>query len=198
MVYVGSDGRYDTAGDGTSFSSPLVAGAAALIRSRYPSLPWYQVVQRLIGTAIHIDTPVPNNAYGYGVIDLAKAVNAAKFPVIAASPNPVYARYLSWLRSSSGRAWAKANGVKVASATPSPKSAKAASTGKAAAPATSSGGLSTLLIVVIVVVVVLIAAVVIALILRSRNRSRRGPRGPGGYGPPAYSPPGDPYQYPRR
>jgi membrane-anchored mycosin MYCP len=200
MVYVGSDGRYDTVGDGTSFSAPLVAGAAALIRSRYPSMPWNQVVQRLIDTAIHINSPVPSDAFGYGVIDLAKAVNATKFPVSASGPNPVYTRYLSWLRSSAGRSWAKANGVTVTSAGPSPTAAKSSPTAKAAAPATGSGGLSTLLIVIIVVVVLIVAAV-IALILRSRNRSRRGPRdpgGPGGHGPPAYSPPGDPYQYPRQ
>ncbi|MGH3167071.1 MAG: S8 family serine peptidase, partial [Trebonia sp.] len=149
MVYVGSDGRYDTVGSGTSFSSPLVAGAAALIRSRYPSMPWYQVVRRLIGTAIHINTPVPNNNYGYGVINIAKAVNASAFPVKASSPDPVYARYLSWLRGPAGRTWAKANDVRVPGTASSsaagsksagsksgrPDAAKAASTGKAAAPA---------------------------------------------------------------
>src|SRR6266567_3492698 len=43
MVYVGRDGRYTTTGAGTSFSAALTAGAAALIRSRYPQMPWYQV-----------------------------------------------------------------------------------------------------------------------------------------------------------
>ena len=42
MVYVGRDGRYTTTGAGTSFSAALTAGAAALIRSRYPHMPWYR------------------------------------------------------------------------------------------------------------------------------------------------------------
>ena len=61
-------------------SSPLVSGVAALIRSRYPKMPWYQVDQRLIGTAIPEGTSVPNDGYGYGIIDPARAVNASAFP----------------------------------------------------------------------------------------------------------------------
>jgi type VII secretion-associated serine protease mycosin len=170
LVYVGLDGRYTTSGYGTSFSAPLVAGAAALIRSRYPSMPWYQVVQRLIGTAIHFGSPVPNDAYGYGIINVAKAVNASAFPVSASSPNPVYARYLGWLSSPAGQAWAKANGVQT---TPTAKASApnaGASASSAAAPKPGSGGLGTLLIVVIVVIVAA-AALVLALVLRSRNRS---------------------------
>ena len=48
MVYVGRDGRYTTAGAGTSFSAALTAGAAARIRSRYPGMPWYQVALLLV------------------------------------------------------------------------------------------------------------------------------------------------------
>ena len=43
MVYVGRDGRFTTTGAGTSFAAALTAGTAALIRSRYPNLPWYEV-----------------------------------------------------------------------------------------------------------------------------------------------------------
>jgi hypothetical protein len=136
-------------------------------------MPWYQVVQRLIGTAIHVGSPVPNDSYGYGIINVAKAVNASSFPVSASSPDPVYARYLAWLRSPAGETWAKANGVRTPSAPSTrPAAAKAAPAGQAAAHAPGSGGLGTLLMV-IVVVAVLIAAAAIALVLRSRNRSRR-------------------------
>jgi subtilisin family serine protease len=77
MVYVGRDGRYTTTGAGTSFSAALTAGTAALIRSRYPDMPWYQVVQRLTGTATPAGRPVPNQGFGYGIINPARAVNAA-------------------------------------------------------------------------------------------------------------------------
>jgi subtilisin family serine protease len=41
MTGEGADGRHSTNASGTSFSAPLVSGAAALIRSKYPSMPWY-------------------------------------------------------------------------------------------------------------------------------------------------------------
>ena len=93
MVYVGRDGRYTTTGAGTSFSAALTAGAAALIRSRYPRMPWYEVDQRLTGTATPAGRPVPNTGYGYGIVNLARAVNASAYPVRASAPDPVYASY---------------------------------------------------------------------------------------------------------
>lgn len=170
MVYVGSDGRYTTTGNGTSFSAPLVAGAAALIRSRYPSMPWYQVVQRLIVTAIHEGSPVPNNDWGYGIIDVARAVNASAYPVSASAPNPVYARYRAWLASAAGQAWAKANGMRTTSSATAP--AHAASTHAAkhvAAPGSGSGGLGLGLPLGIAGGVVVLC-LILFLIVRSRRR----------------------------
>ena len=97
MVYVGRDGRYTTTGEGTSFSAALTAGTAALIRSRYPDMPWYRVVQRLTGTATPAGRPVPNQGYGYGIINPARAVNASAYPVRASAPNPVLAKFTRWL-----------------------------------------------------------------------------------------------------
>jgi type VII secretion-associated serine protease mycosin len=163
ILAVGLDGRYSTTGNGTSFASPLVAGAAALIRSRYPSMPWYQVDQRLIDTAIHVNgLKIPNNGYGYGIVNVGSAVDAAKYPVAASAPNPVYTRYLAWLKSSDGQAWAKANGVTV------PRSPAPSATAK---PASSS---SSTIVIIAVVIVVVIVAVVVALVLRARKRSRAG------------------------
>jgi subtilisin family serine protease len=99
MVYVGRDGRYTTTGAGTSFAAALTAGAAALIRSRYPDMPWYEVDQRLTATATPAGRPVPNTGYGYGIVNLARAVNASAYPVRASDPNPVYARFRAWLAS---------------------------------------------------------------------------------------------------
>jgi subtilisin family serine protease len=81
ITFAGLDGRHSVTATGTSFSSALVAGAAALIRSRYPHMPWYQVDQRLTGTAAAVGTRVRSEAYGYGVVDLAEAVNATAYPL---------------------------------------------------------------------------------------------------------------------
>lgn len=175
MVYLGADGRFTTTGYGTSFSSPLVAGAAALIRSKYPTMPWYTVDQRLIDTAIPTGQ-VPNNGTGYGIIDIHKALDVPQFPVSASAPNPPYTRYQAYLKST-GQSGSSASGT---AAQPSPS-----------ATAKSSGRSSLLLIVLIVVLLLVIAAVVLIIVLVTRSRSRRGPRNPGGgYPPPnAFTPP---------
>jgi len=111
MVYVGRDGRYTTTGAGTSFSAALTAGTAALIRSRYPHMPWYQVDQRLTGTATPAGRPVPNQGYGYGIINPARAVNASAYPVAASAPNPVYAKFTRWLATPAGQAAAARYGL---------------------------------------------------------------------------------------
>jgi subtilisin family serine protease len=103
MVYVGRDGRFTTTGAGTSFAAALAAGAAALIRSRYPHMPWYQVDQRLTGTATPAGHPVPDDGYGYGIVNLARAVNASAYPVRASAPDRVLARYRAWLATPAGR-----------------------------------------------------------------------------------------------
>ncbi|MDQ2815162.1 MAG: S8 family serine peptidase, partial [Actinomycetota bacterium] len=121
MVYVGRDERYTTTGAGTSFSAVLVSAAAALVVSRYPLMPWYQVDQRLIDTAGAAGPPVPNNAFGYGMVDLAKAVNASAYLVSATGPNPVYASFKAWLATPDGRAFAARNGI--ASQKPRPAAA---------------------------------------------------------------------------
>ena len=141
MVYVGADGRYTTTGAGTSFSSPLVAGAAALIRSRYPKMPWYQVDQRLIDTAIREGTPVPNDGYGYGIIDPARAVNASAYPVAASAPDPVYTKFRAWLATPAGISFAQANGLPSGSAaTAGPAASAGAGTGAAASPGPAGPG----------------------------------------------------------
>jgi type VII secretion-associated serine protease mycosin len=182
-----NDREYSTGANGTSLSSPLVAGAAALIRSRYPKMPWYQVDQRLIGTALHAGSSVPNNGYGYGIIDVFRAVDASAYPVPASSPDPPYTRYMAWLQSAAGQAWAQQNGVRVPGASPTGAPSAAAN------PSSGSGGTGALVIVLVVVVAVVVVAGVLAVVLGSRRRSGRGPGpvaqpGPGGFPPPAYPP----------
>nr|WP_245724934.1 type VII secretion-associated serine protease mycosin [Micromonospora citrea] len=69
------DGKYRK-GTGTSNSTAIVAGAAALIRSKYPHLPASEVAHRLTATAIDKGPPGRDDEYGYGVIDLVAALTA--------------------------------------------------------------------------------------------------------------------------
>jgi subtilisin family serine protease len=82
-------------GDGTSFSTPQVAGVAALIRSRWPSLTSQQVAQRIVDTGDTITPDLPIgvklNAYQAVMGTLVDAPEpgalALRFERIA--PNPV-------------------------------------------------------------------------------------------------------------
>ncbi|MDZ5441950.1 S8 family serine peptidase [Micromonospora sp. 4G57] len=75
MYSTGIDGKYRK-GTGTSDATAIVAGAAALIRSRYPYLPAAEVAHRLTATAIDKGPPGRDDEYGYGLIDLVAALTA--------------------------------------------------------------------------------------------------------------------------
>ncbi|TCB99986.1 type VII secretion-associated serine protease mycosin [Micromonospora zingiberis] len=68
-------GRYRV-GTGTSGATAIVAGAAALVRAKYPYLPADEVAHRLTATAIDKGPPGRDDQYGYGVIDLVAALTA--------------------------------------------------------------------------------------------------------------------------
>jgi type VII secretion-associated serine protease mycosin len=83
-------GYYPTA-NGTSIATAVVSGAAALIRAKYPQLPAKDVIQRLISTADDAGPPGRDPDYGYGRLNLVKALTAdvapvAANPLLAASP----------------------------------------------------------------------------------------------------------------
>jgi len=63
--------------DGTSFSAPLVSGAAALIMQRWPSLTAREVRQVLFDSATDLGAPGVDNIYGHGMLN----VNAAVRPI---------------------------------------------------------------------------------------------------------------------
>ncbi|MFJ1537942.1 S8 family serine peptidase [Micromonospora chalcea] len=71
----GLNGGYRV-GTGTSDATAIVAGAAALIRSKYPNLPAQEVAHRLTATAVDKGPPGRDDQYGYGVIDLVAALTA--------------------------------------------------------------------------------------------------------------------------
>jgi hypothetical protein len=67
-----SDSSYIT-GSGTSFASPLVAGAACLVIEAHPDWTPYQVRQALKLTADRATNP--DNNYGWGIIDANAAID---------------------------------------------------------------------------------------------------------------------------
>ncbi|MDG4784515.1 type VII secretion-associated serine protease mycosin [Micromonospora sp. WMMD1102] len=81
-----NNGKYQS-GDGTSFSTAIVAGAAALVRSKYPELSAEEVVHRLTATADDKGAPGRDEEYGYGVLNLVKALTA-DVPPLEGGANP--------------------------------------------------------------------------------------------------------------
>lgn len=73
-------------GDGTSFAAPIVSGAAALVRAKFPSLTGPQVVTRLIDTGDAV-------AYDHPIGPKLNVANALAAPL--AVPTPMTDRTLS-------------------------------------------------------------------------------------------------------
>jgi len=63
-------------GTGTSDATAIIAGAAALVRSKHPDLAATEVIHRLTATADDKGPPGRDNLYGFGVINLVKALTA--------------------------------------------------------------------------------------------------------------------------
>lgn len=74
-------------GTGTSEATAIVAGAAALVRAKYPSLTAPEVVRRLTETATDKGPPGRDPQYGFGVLDLVKALTADVAPPSSAVPS---------------------------------------------------------------------------------------------------------------
>jgi type VII secretion-associated serine protease mycosin len=84
----GKPGGYQHVTGGTSASAPIVAGVAALIRSKYPQLSAADVINRLIRTADDAGPPGRDPQYGFGIVNPVKALTADVPPV---SSNPLVA-----------------------------------------------------------------------------------------------------------
>lgn len=80
------NGKYRK-GTGTSNSTAIVAGAAALVRSKFPNLSAAEVVHRLTATATDKGVPGRDEEYGYGVLDLVGALTA-DVPPLGSSAAP--------------------------------------------------------------------------------------------------------------
>lgn len=73
-IYVAKPGGGYEKNLGTSFAAPHVAGAAALVSQMFPYMTMEQVRQVLLGTAWDVGDPGVDEMYGYGILDVGKAV----------------------------------------------------------------------------------------------------------------------------
>jgi type VII secretion-associated serine protease mycosin len=128
-------------GDGTSDSTAIVSGAAALVRAKFPQLSAPEVIHRLTATATDIGKPGRDDECGYGLLNIVKALTADVPPLQPA-----------------GSAGA---------ASPTPTS----STPQAAAPDTKPTGNTLPAVVGSVVAVLLIGGLVVFLTIRRRKTS---------------------------
>ena len=71
---------------GTSFSSPIVAGVAALVRERHPSWRWDRVQWEVIRTAADRGPAGHDDAYGFGLVNAAAALSVGPAGAVA-QPN---------------------------------------------------------------------------------------------------------------
>jgi type VII secretion-associated serine protease mycosin len=86
VVGAGPGGSY-LEGSGTSPASAIVAGVAALIRSRYPRLSPLQVEQAMISSASRRPSGGYSPSVGFGEVDAPAALSAAA-QLAAAHPDP--------------------------------------------------------------------------------------------------------------
>lgn len=73
-------------GTGTSDATAIIAGAAALVRAKFPKLSAAEVIHRLTATADDKGPPGRDDEYGYGVINLVKALTADVPSLQSATP----------------------------------------------------------------------------------------------------------------
>jgi membrane-anchored mycosin MYCP len=77
--------------DGTSFAAPYVTGTVALVLAAHPAMTAAQVRNRIEATADRPPATVPDQKYGYGIVNPYLAVTAVRddtAPVPSARPAP--------------------------------------------------------------------------------------------------------------
>ena len=79
------EGGYVTVPGGTSAAAPMVAGAAALIRAKFPEASAAEVIDRLVQTADDAGPPGRDSEYGFGRLNVVKALTV-DLPPVEANP----------------------------------------------------------------------------------------------------------------
>jgi subtilisin family serine protease len=74
-----------SSGTGTSESTAIVSGVAALILSKFPDLDAANVINRLIVSAVDAGPPGRDDTYGFGVVDAERALSM-DIPAVTANP----------------------------------------------------------------------------------------------------------------
>jgi len=93
-------GRKYRPASGTSDATAIVAGAAALVRARFPNLSAVEVIHRLTATAIDKGPKGRDEQYGYGIVNLVGALTADVPPLpTSSSPTSGSSRPSASLRS---------------------------------------------------------------------------------------------------
>jgi thermitase len=99
-IYTTTWGQSYASVSGTSFSAPIAAGVAALVMSANPSLTNAQVEKILFSTAVDLGTAGRDIYFGYGRVNAAAAVAAAKSMTSTADTAPPAASIAAPLDSS--------------------------------------------------------------------------------------------------
>ena len=74
---------------GTSFSAPVISGAAALLASAFPNLTGAQIVQLLLSTGDDAGSPGRDSVFGNGILNIARAFQPQGQTTLAGSVVPV-------------------------------------------------------------------------------------------------------------
>lgn len=96
---------------GTSDSTALVSGVAALVRSRFPQMSAREVVRRLTATAIDLGPKGRDDQFGYGLVDPVAALSATVPPAPDATASAAVGNTGQPTTSSSGEQQAQGRGL---------------------------------------------------------------------------------------
>jgi subtilisin family serine protease len=84
ITRINNNGGTLGSGRGTSFSSPMIAGAAAIVKSQFPSYSAIQVMEQLKATADDLSGIPFNSAYedkmGEGLVNMYRSVTETSYP----------------------------------------------------------------------------------------------------------------------
>lgn len=108
-IYTTTSGGGYGAVSGTSFSSPVTAGVAALVMSANPALSSSSVESILYSTAVDLGAAGRDPYYGYGRVNAAGAVNAARDAVVRVDGTAPIASIDAPVGASSVAGWVAVN-----------------------------------------------------------------------------------------